>query len=46
MLLKYSGFVLLLAHDPATPRALAAALALYAVLAAHEWLDQRSVAPP
>jgi len=46
VLLKYSGFVLLLALDPATPRALAAALALYAVLAVHEWHDQRSVAPP
>lgn len=46
VLLKYSGFVLLLAHDPAAPRALAAAFALYAMLAVHEWHDQRSVAPP
>jgi len=46
VLLKYTAFVLLLAHDPATPRALAAALALYAVLAVHEWHDQRCVPPP
>jgi 4-hydroxybenzoate polyprenyltransferase len=46
VLLKYSGFVLLLAHDPAAPRALAAAFALYVLLAAHEWLDQRSVPSP
>ncbi len=42
VLLKYPAFVLLLAADPAAPRALAAALALYAVLGAYEWRDRRS----
>ena len=46
VLLKYAGFVLLLADDPLAPRALAAALALQAALAVHEWNDQRTAPPP
>jgi hypothetical protein len=42
VLLKYPTLVLLLAADPAAPRALAAALALYAVLAVHEWRDREA----
>jgi 4-hydroxybenzoate polyprenyltransferase len=45
VVLKYPGFVLLLADQPATPRALAAALALYAALALHERHDQRTGPP-
>ncbi len=46
VLLKYAGFVLLLADDPLAPRALAAALALHAALAVHDWIDQRPAPPP
>jgi hypothetical protein len=46
VLLKYAAFVLLLADDPVAPRALAAALALHATLAVHEWNDQRTAPPP
>jgi hypothetical protein len=41
VLLKYPVFVLLLATTPTSPRALAVALALYMVLALHEWRDRR-----
>jgi len=46
VLLKYAGFVLLLADEPAAPRALVTASALYATLAVQEWNDQRTAPPP
>ena len=42
VLLKYPAFVLLLAAAPASLRSSAVALALYVVLAVHEWRDRRT----
>jgi hypothetical protein len=41
VLLKYPAFVLLLAEEPASPRAIAAALVLCGVLGFHEWRGER-----